>query len=143
MEDFDFEVGGAPVIYSDAPPKPYNPLNRPKISYKKAVIALLLLVVSAGAVFTFTEILFGGWGVVTAAVWSFVYCCIIAKRTIIWVIHLYQNKASDKTRLRCVFEPSCSEYMILAINKYGLIRGVLKGCRRLLRCHPPGGVDYP
>ena len=48
------------------------------------------------------------------------------------------------SRLKCVFEPSCSEYMILAVNKYGLVRGVIKGIRRLLRCHPPnGGKDYP
>jgi putative component of membrane protein insertase Oxa1/YidC/SpoIIIJ protein YidD len=34
--------------------------------------------------------------------------------------------------------------MIMAINKYGLFRGVYKGIRRLLRCKPPnGGEDYP
>ena len=65
-------------------------------------------------------------------------------QALIWCVHLYQNKASDATRLKCVFEPSCSEYMILAVNKYGFFRGVYKGIRRLQRCHPPnGGKDYP
>ena len=75
---------------------------------------------------------------------TLLYGAAISKRAIIWLIHLYQNKAPDKVRLRCVFEPSCSEYMLLAIQKYGLIRGLFKGIRRLWRCHPPnGGKDYP
>ncbi len=52
--------------------------------------------------------------------------------------------AAPQIRLACVFEPSCSEYMILALAKYGLIRGGYKGICRLLRCHyPNGGEDYP
>ena len=45
----------------------------------------------------------------------------------------------------CRFEPSCSRYMIGALRKYGLIRGLWKGLGRLLRCHPwhPGGYDPP
>lgn len=44
----------------------------------------------------------------------------------------------------CLFIPSCSNYMILAIEKYGLIKGITKGVKRILRCVPPnGGVDYP
>ncbi len=44
----------------------------------------------------------------------------------------------------CKFHPSCSEYAIEAMKKYGLLRGSVKACRRLLRCHPwsHGGVDY-
>lgn len=45
----------------------------------------------------------------------------------------------------CRFEPSCSEYMILAVRKYGPVRGAYNGVRRVLRCHPwhPGGYDPP
>jgi putative membrane protein insertion efficiency factor len=45
----------------------------------------------------------------------------------------------------CRFQPSCSEYMVLAVRKYGVWRGVLKGSWRILRCHPwsPGGYDPP
>lgn len=45
----------------------------------------------------------------------------------------------------CRFEPSCSEYMILAARKYGPICGACKGTRRIMRCHPwnPGGYDPP
>jgi putative membrane protein insertion efficiency factor len=45
----------------------------------------------------------------------------------------------------CRFEPSCSEYMILAVRKYGPVCGAVKGMRRICRCHPwnPGGFDPP
>jgi hypothetical protein len=43
----------------------------------------------------------------------------------------------------CRFEPTCSVYAMQAIEKYGIMRGVWLGARRLLRCHPlnPGGWD--
>ena len=67
-----------------------------------------------------------------------------AKKFAIWMVLVYQKYAPAHVRNACVFTPSCSEYMILAINKYGLILGVVKGVKRLLRCHSPnGGVDNP
>lgn len=66
------------------------------------------------------------------------------KKIIIWVVRLYQKKAPYYIRSSCRFKPSCSEYMILSVEKYGCFKGVYKGVRRLLRCKPPnGGVDYP
>jgi len=45
----------------------------------------------------------------------------------------------------CRFHPSCSEYFIEAVNKYGPIRGGCKGAWRICRCNPwnPGGYDPP
>lgn len=45
----------------------------------------------------------------------------------------------------CRFTPSCSEYFILAVRKYGPFRGAWKGVCRIGRCHPwhPGGYDPP
>ncbi len=45
----------------------------------------------------------------------------------------------------CRFMPSCSEYMIQAVLKYGPVRGAWKGLCRIGRCHPwhPGGYDPP
>lgn len=45
----------------------------------------------------------------------------------------------------CRFTPSCSEYMIQALRKYGALRGGWRGLRRLGRCHPfsKGGIDEP
>ena len=66
------------------------------------------------------------------------------KRLAIGLVLLYKVLAPLKVRQKCVFTPTCSTYMIMAIVKYGLFIGVYKGIRRLLRCHPPnGGEDYP
>lgn len=45
----------------------------------------------------------------------------------------------------CIFQPGCSEYMILAVRKYGPWVGVPKGLWRICRCHPfnAGGHDPP
>jgi len=45
----------------------------------------------------------------------------------------------------CRFQPSCSEYMIAAVRKYGPLRGAWRGVRRIARCNPwhPGGYDPP
>ena len=69
---------------------------------------------------------------------------IMLKKLLIWLILLYQRFAPEKVRKLCFFEPSCSEYMKLSIEKYGVIKGVYKGFNRLRRCHwPNGGIDYP
>ncbi|RMG32168.1 MAG: membrane protein insertion efficiency factor YidD [Planctomycetota bacterium] len=45
----------------------------------------------------------------------------------------------------CRFHPSCSNYFILAVRKYGPLKGTIKGIWRILRCHPfhLGGIDEP
>lgn len=121
---------------------PHNPLNRPKMHYTKPIIALLVYV----AQFVLLCLIpYGEWWIAALVLtgYSAVYFAIIAKKTVIWMVHLYQNLASDETRLRCVFEPSCSEYMILAVEKYGVVRGVWKGIGRLRRCGCESGIDYP
>ena len=62
----------------------------------------------------------------------------------IGLVLVYKAFAPLSVRERCRFQPTCSTYMIMAIQKYGLIRGVFKGFKRLLRCKPPnGGQDLP
>lgn len=45
--------------------------------------------------------------------------------------------------IHCKFYPSCSEYMIQAIKKYGSLKGIYLGVKRILKCHPfaKGGYD--
>lgn len=45
----------------------------------------------------------------------------------------------------CRYTPTCSDYLRLSIKKDGLLKGVIKGSLRVLRCNPlfPGGVDFP
>lgn len=142
--EFKYDVSGAPVVYTEIRPKPYNPLIRPAINYKKPLICLFVYLLITGigscAFFHWFE-----WKFVFFLVsWTVLYTVFIAKKAIIWIIHFYQAKAPDRIRLKCVYEPSCSVYMILAIEKYGVVKGVVKGIKRLRRCgFPNGGIDYP
>ena len=71
-------------------------------------------------------------------------CFILLKPFVIGVVLMYKAFAPKKMRDRCRFEPTCSTYMVMAINKYGLIKGFIKGLKRISRCKPPnGGIDYP
>ncbi|WP_394698292.1 membrane protein insertion efficiency factor YidD [Labilibaculum manganireducens] len=66
------------------------------------------------------------------------------KSIFIAFIRLYQNTAPKRIRESCRFEPSCSEYMIISLNKFGVKDGLKKGIKRLRKCKPPyGGIDYP
>jgi putative membrane protein insertion efficiency factor len=63
---------------------------------------------------------------------------------LILFVRLYQKLAPRRIRNSCRFQPTCSNYMILAIRKYGAIVGVRKGIDRILRCKVPnGGYDEP
>lgn len=63
----------------------------------------------------------------------------------ILLIRAYQLLVSPWLGPTCRFTPSCSHYMVGAIQKYGVVRGVWRGLRRIARCHPwsPGGYDPP
>ena len=42
----------------------------------------------------------------------------------------------------CRYEPTCSMYTYQAIEKFGIIKGIYLGTKRILRCHPWGGSGY-
>ncbi len=67
------------------------------------------------------------------------------KRIAIACVRFYQRGISPLLWSSCRYQPTCSEYTIQAINKYGVIRGILRGGWRILRCHPfsRGGYDPP
>ena len=61
------------------------------------------------------------------------------------LVRLYQWLLSPVFGGRCRFHPSCSEYFIQSVRKYGAVSGGVRGIWRILRCHPlhPGGYDPP
>lgn len=78
------------------------------------------------------------------------------KRAALWIWHLpanivialvkvYQWTLSPIIGRQCRFTPTCSNYMIQAVQRYGAVKGVFKGIGRLLRCHPfcKAGYDPP
>ncbi len=58
-------------------------------------------------------------------------------------LRFYKRWISPMLPSACRFEPTCSMYMLEAVDRYGVVRGVGKGIMRLLRCHPfhEGGYD--
>lgn len=64
------------------------------------------------------------------------------KALIIMAINFYQSAVSPYLGHRCRFIPTCSEYMRDAVATDGAARGLKKGLKRLLRCHPWGGFGY-
>ena len=58
-------------------------------------------------------------------------------------LRFYKYWISPLLPSACRYHPTCSEYMMQAIEKYGVVRGAGKGLRRLSRCHPfhEGGFD--
>jgi putative membrane protein insertion efficiency factor len=67
----------------------------------------------------------------------------ITVRLAVTFIRLYQRFISPFTAPSCRFYPSCSEYSLLAITRYGVVRGIGKTVLRLAKCQPfhPGGYD--
>ena len=62
---------------------------------------------------------------------------------VVFLINFYQKYLSLDTGMfslkkgtTCVFYPTCSEYTKQAVLKYGVLKGVFLGARRVLRCHP-------
>lgn len=121
-------------------------LVRPRLHIGRAILfALALLGVAVGSSFL-AYYLFPSLGVAIAvgALVALLLVVAFLKPILIWFVRLYQRFAPKKVRCRCRFEPSCSQYMIGAIEKYGAWRGLVRGIRRLGRCKPPnGGFDEP
>jgi len=65
------------------------------------------------------------------------------EKILIGFIRGYQLLVSPLIGTHCRFQPTCSSYMIEAIDRFGVIRGTWLGIRRLSRCHPwhTGGLD--
>ena len=65
------------------------------------------------------------------------------KTLAVWLIRTYKQWLSPMLPPSCLYVPTCSEFAIEAIERYGVVRGGLKAAWRILRCHPfvNGGYD--
>lgn len=69
----------------------------------------------------------------------------MSKKIVIKLIKVYQNYLSPLLGYHCRFYPTCSNYTIGAIEKYGFLKGSYRGLLRIMKCQPfyRGGVDLP
>lgn len=65
------------------------------------------------------------------------------KYIMIFLIKIYQKIISPCLPKSCRFYPTCSQYFIEALKKYGFFKGSYLGIKRILKCHPfnDGGYD--
>lgn len=65
------------------------------------------------------------------------------RRLAVGLIRLYQRLISPFLGQVCRYQPTCSEYTLEAIERYGTIKGTWMGMKRISRCHPfhAGGYD--
>ncbi len=74
------------------------------------------------------------------AIWTLI------KKAISWLmimlVRFYQMAISPYLGRSCRYTPSCSQYFIEAVRKFGPFKGSYLGTKRILRCHPWGGHGY-
>lgn len=160
------ELKEAKVFYGDIPdkkmliqslfhqmdasdPRSYNyqrTLVRPAIQWGSLFLNIIVMLILSAGIFYMIRY----WGnaywiaILNTVMFALGYCFVRLKRIILCIVHLYQHFAPDSIRNSCRFEPSCSEYMILAVSRYGAYKGILKGVQRLKRCNlHGGGYDWP
>lgn len=65
------------------------------------------------------------------------------KKILIWMIRFYQKNISPMSGASCKYYPTCSQYGLEAIEKYGALKGGCLAAWRILRCNPfaKGGYD--
>ena len=65
------------------------------------------------------------------------------KTLLIWLIRAYRLLISPLFPPSCRFQPTCSQYAIEAVERFGVLKGSWLAIKRILRCHPlhPGGYD--
>lgn len=131
-----------------------RPLVRPNTSYKKAALCISLFLIANLGMTVVLYHLFRWLGILSFlpdAIWDFyrehhtafiilltliqflIGGILALKPAIIGAVHLYQRYAPEDIRRRCLFKPTCSEYTILAVQKYGVIRGLYKAYVRLFK----------
>ncbi|MFK8102946.1 MAG: membrane protein insertion efficiency factor YidD [Saprospiraceae bacterium] len=67
----------------------------------------------------------------------------LLKKIFILPIRFYQYAISPLLGANCRFQPTCSHYMVGAINEWGVLKGLWLGLKRIGKCHPwgPHGAD--
>jgi len=120
-------------------------LPRPKTNIINAVCFLSLLLLVCFAVSMIMKFLFEKIPFMFVFIFVFfLLSFIFLKKIIIGTVEVYQHYMPEFLRRSCLCMPTCSEYMILAVEKYGALKGLRKGMYRLMHtCKKNYKIDYP
>lgn len=64
------------------------------------------------------------------------------RKCLLMLIRFYQTSISPFTPPSCRYVPTCSQYAVEAVEKYGAVKGCCLAAKRLCRCHPWGGSGF-
>lgn len=124
-------------------------INRPLLNYRQFTLKWLVVLVVEIGIVTFTIWLSHRFKL-TFKVDVYIISCIIILTLFLlrWLlidcIKIYQHYAPEDVRRRCRMMPSCSDYAIISLQKYGLLLGVVLSCIRLYkRCDGTYRIEYP
>ncbi len=123
-----------------------RPLYRPNITYLKSAVIILstivvLIILAVISYYALASLGFIFKKVIYYSVFLLVAFIIGARWLAILIVRLYQHYASEEIRRRCLLKPTCSEFAIIVIKKYGLLIGGIKTWIRLnYKCR--GNVYY-
>ena len=123
-----------------------RPLYRPSVTYFKAFLLFFVSALCLFAISVFVFRLFRLFGAAVNKVLFFtvfygVAFVVFARWVGVLCIRLYQHYAPEEVRRRCLLKPTCSEYAVIVIKKYGLLIGGIKTWIRLYyKCR--GDVYY-
>ena len=127
----------------------HHELTKPRANARTVVGWLLLLetltvLLTVGINSLFDRLgIFHSFSVSYLEVSSIVFCAGL-KKSCVLLIKVYQHYASEQTRRRCTLMPSCSEYALLALQKYNVIKALYKTFIRLNnKCNGTYKIDYP
>lgn len=120
---------------------------RPDVSWRQALLRLVLII-AGGAMVSWMLIRILPVDIISWSLLSELCIAAIALITVrgnlLMAISLYQRYAPENVRGRCAMTPTCSEYAIMAIRRYGILRGSWKTyCRLRYRCDGTPIIDYP
>ena len=121
-------------------------LYRPNITYLKSAVIILstivvLIILAVISYYALASLGFIFKKVIYYSVFLLVAFIIGARWLAILIVRLYQHYASEEIRRRCLLKPTCSEFAIIVIKKYGLLIGGIKTWIRLnYKCR--GNVYY-
>ncbi len=123
----------------------HHELARPEIHLKK-VVGMSAFAIAMVSIISFALYLLADFSFLLCFDLIFVAMMLCCAKPILWfAVQCYQHYASDRMRRQCSCMPSCSEYALLALDKYLWPKAIWKIWRRVTHtCSKPGyHIDYP
>ena len=121
-----------------------HPLSRPRICWTRVFCVIVIcIVISSFGAFVLRKWIGSFW--VNLDILLSLCILLGGKHILLFLVRLYQHYAPERRRRQCCCMPSCSEYAILALNKYVWIKALRLIVRRVTRTCPSPGykIDYP